>query len=44
LSRKAVHPPLTGCASADINGDKRPDIVCIGASTGNIKWYENMGR
>ena len=34
----------SGCASADINADKRPDIVCIGASTGNIKWYENLGK
>ena len=28
----------------DINGDKKLDIVCIGASTGNLKWYENLGR
>jgi FG-GAP-like repeat len=28
---------------ADINGDGRPDIVVIGSSTGNIKWYENLG-
>jgi hypothetical protein len=27
---------------ADINGDGRPDIVAIGASTGNVKWYENL--
>jgi hypothetical protein len=26
----------------DINGDGRPDIVAIGASTGNIVWYENL--
>ncbi len=34
----------SGCVSADINGDHRLDIVCIGASTGNLKWYENLGR
>ena len=26
----------------DINGDGRPDIVAIGASTGNVVWYENL--
>lgn len=30
-----------GCAAADINGDKRPDVVCIGTATANLKWYEN---
>jgi len=29
---------------ADINGDGRPDVVAIGASTANVKWYENRGR
>ncbi len=28
---------------ADINGDGRLDIVAIGSSTANIKWYENLG-
>jgi len=32
----------SGVTLADINGDHRLDIVCIGASTGNVKWYENM--
>ena len=30
-------------AIADINGDGRPDIVAIGSSTANVKWYENLG-
>jgi hypothetical protein len=34
----------SGCVKADINGDGRPDVVCIGSSTGNLKWYENLGR
>ena len=33
----------SGCAVADINGDKRLDIVLIGGATSNIKWYENLG-
>jgi len=33
----------SGCAAADMNGDRRPDIVLIGAATANIKWYENLG-
>ena len=32
-----------GCAVADLNGDRRPDIACIGAATTNLKWYENLG-
>jgi Aldos-2-ulose dehydratase, beta-propeller domain/FG-GAP-like repeat len=28
---------------ADMNGDGRMDIVSIGAATGNVKWYENLG-
>jgi hypothetical protein len=30
------------CAVADLNGDGRPDIACIGAATANLKWYENV--
>ena len=30
------------CDIADINGDGRLDIVCIGARTANIKWYEGL--
>ena len=31
------------CAVADLNGDHRPDIACIGSGTQNLKWYENLG-
>ena len=31
------------CAIVDLNGDGRPDIACIGSSTANLKWYENLG-
>ena len=31
------------CAIADLNGDGRPDIACIGSATANLKWYENLG-
>lgn len=31
----------SGCVTADLNGDRRPDIVCIGSATSNLKWYEN---
>lgn len=30
-----------GCAVADLNADTRPDVVCIGTATANLKWYEN---
>jgi len=32
------------CVIGDFTGDGKPDIVCIGASTGNVKLYENLGR
>ncbi len=28
---------------ADVNEDGRPDIVAVGSSTANVKWYENLG-
>ena len=31
------------CKIRDFNGDGRMDVACIGASTGNVKWYENLG-
>ena len=30
-----------GCVVADLNADKRPDVVCIGTATANLRWYEN---
>jgi len=35
--------PAAACAIADLNGDGRPDIACIGSATANLKWYENLG-
>jgi aldos-2-ulose dehydratase/isomerase family protein/VCBS repeat protein len=32
-----------GCAVADLNGDRKPDVACIGSATTNLKWYENVG-
>ena len=32
------------CIVSDFTGDGKPDIVCIGASTHNLKLYENMGK
>jgi hypothetical protein len=32
-----------GCAIADLNGDGRLDVACIGTSSANLKWYENIG-
>ncbi len=33
-----------GCAVADLNGDGKLDVACIGTSTANLKWYENLGK
>ncbi len=33
-----------GCAIADLNGDGKLDVACIGTSTANLKWYENLGK
>lgn len=32
------------CASADLDGDGRPDLACIGTATANLKVYRNLGR
>jgi hypothetical protein len=32
---------MNGCVGADINGDKRTDLVCTGAG-GAVRWYENL--
>jgi hypothetical protein len=29
-----------GCAAADLNGDGRTDVACIGTATANLRWYE----
>jgi hypothetical protein len=31
------------CVIEDLSGDGKPDIACIGASTGNLKLYINLG-
>ena len=31
------------CLIEDFTADGRPDIVCIGGATGNVKLYENLG-
>ena len=31
------------CAVADLNGDGRADVACIGQGTSKLKWYENWG-
>jgi hypothetical protein len=32
------------CAVADLNGDGKMDVTCIGSATTNLKWYENLGK
>jgi hypothetical protein len=32
------------CVIEDFNGDGMPDIACIGAGTGNVKLYLNLGK
>lgn len=34
---------MNGCLEADINRDKRIDLVCTG-SGGMVRWYENLGK
>jgi len=31
------------CTVADLNGDGKLDVACIGSATTNLKWYENIG-
>jgi FG-GAP-like repeat/Aldos-2-ulose dehydratase, beta-propeller domain/FG-GAP repeat len=33
---------MNSCVSADVNGDKKMDLVCTGAG-GALRWYENKG-
>lgn len=44
-SKQVLDPSISAaaCAIADLNGDGRPDIACIGSATANLKWYENLG-
>ena len=30
-----------GCAAADLNSDRRLDLVCISSESGVARWYEN---
>ncbi len=32
------------CVIEDFTGDGKPDIIAIGASTHNVKLYENLGK
>ena len=34
---------MNGCVGADLNRDKRPDLVCTGAGAA-VRWYENLGK
>jgi len=34
----------SSCAALDVNEDGRLDLACIGGSTANLKWYENLGQ
>lgn len=34
---------MNSCVGADVNNDKRTDLVCTGAG-GVTRWYENLGR
>ena len=38
-----IQMAASGVVAADLNGDGHPDVVAIGASTANVKWYENLG-
>jgi hypothetical protein len=34
---------MNSCVRVDVNNDRRPDVVCTGA-TGITQWYENKGQ
>jgi hypothetical protein len=33
----------SGVVVADLKGDGHAGVVAVGASTANVKWYENLG-
>jgi hypothetical protein len=44
-TRQTVDGPgmrANSCATADLNGDGRVDLACIGGATTNLVWYENQ--
>lgn len=45
-TRQVVDEGITAaqCSAADLNGDREPDLVCIGSATADLKLYENLGR
>ena len=44
-TRQVVDEGITAaqCSAADLNGDRSPDLVCIGSATADLKLYENLG-
>ena len=34
---------MNSCVPADVNGDRRSDLLCAGAG-GAVRWYENLGK
>jgi hypothetical protein len=43
--RQVLDPGMAAaaCSVADLNADRRPDIVCIQGAAPSLKWYENLG-
>jgi len=31
-----------GCATADLDGDRRIDVACVSNATATLKWYRNL--
>jgi hypothetical protein len=34
---------MNGCVGADMNNDKKADLICTGAGAA-VRWYENLGK